>query len=180
MSVCVSQSLFRRWSPRWTAPKSYVSMSSRILGTFPAVFRPSHKPSLNMLKVSVCLNYPKHGEHKYTLLLSQSPLKSMPGLRGTVKYIKLNWTILQCTSPYIVYKNYNLCCSSVGISNPTTPNMQLSWNCKHADIYSMYIQTHCYRTADADKNSLHPGLATWHSWERWAAGHERERTNKQS
>lgn len=47
----------RSWIQRWTAPRSCVFMSNRIRGTFPAVSRRSHKPLLNLQKVSVSLSF---------------------------------------------------------------------------------------------------------------------------
>lgn len=81
LSVCVCQSFSRRWIPRWTAPRSCVSMSSRILGTFPAAFRPSRRPSLNMLKVR-----------------EQSEL-SRTGLTQTHLHITYIWPLSQCSEP---------------------------------------------------------------------------------
>lgn len=49
------QSFSRRWSRRWTAPKSCASTSSRIPGTSPAVFKRWRKPSLNLWMVSLFL-----------------------------------------------------------------------------------------------------------------------------
>lgn len=55
--VCFCQSFSRRWSQKLTAPRSCVFMSSRIPGISRAAFRPSLRPLLNMLKVSVYLHH---------------------------------------------------------------------------------------------------------------------------
>lgn len=166
------QSFSRRWSRRWTAPKSCASTSSRIPGISPAVFKRWRKPSLSPWMVSLFLT---------RLQVQFSCFHCARRRRQHTWNCPYSYLLESVIAPQ--HRLFQTASSADGCVKPCKLNNRRGFYPLQFHLFTMRISGFVIVGAQLQHTCTcwQPSRlkTTWPSWERWAAGHSPQSPNKQ-